>query len=149
MAGKPRLSPEERDRRKKERTKLQNLKRRQLFHEEHKASERKRYKERKSNEPAWYLWKSSKTRARKANLEHSITVEDIVIPSHCPILNIRLCPGSDGKVIPNSPTLDRVDNSKGYVPGNVRVISHRANSNKGSMTVEDIERLLKYVKGEI
>lgn len=148
LAGKPYLSPEERDRRKKERTRIQNEKRRKLFPEQHKLSERERYAKRKLLQPEWYLWKNSKTRARKSGIEHTIKVSGILIPSYCPILLIPLICG-EGKVIPNSPTIDRIDNTKGYIPGNIRVISHRANSNKGSMSIEDIERLLKYIKGEI
>lgn len=96
-----------------------------------------------------YLLKTSKARAKKSGIEHSITIEDIVIPTYCPILLLPLQPSTGGSASPNSPSLDRVDNSLGYVPGNVRVISHRANSNKGSMTIEEIERMYLYAKGEL
>lgn len=43
-------------------------------------------------------------------------------------------------------SLDRKDNSKGYVPGNVFIISHRVNTLKGSISLEELRALLKYMK---
>jgi hypothetical protein len=43
---------------------------------------------------------------------------------------------------PNSPSLDRIDNTKGYVPGNVWVISWRANDLKRNATLEELKLLV-------
>jgi hypothetical protein len=40
-----------------------------------------------------------------------------------------------------SPTLDRIDNSKGYIVGNVWVISMRANRLKSDATVDELMML--------
>lgn len=45
-----------------------------------------------------------------------------------------------------SPSLDRIDSSKGYVKGNVRVISARANMLKNNATVEELTLVLKDLK---
>lgn len=103
----------------------------------------------KEDNYAKYLLKTSRSRAKRAGLEHALSLEDIIVPALCPILQIEIKPATGGKAMPYSPSLDRIDNTKGYIPGNVRVISHRANSNKGSMTVEEVERLLRYMKGEL
>jgi uncharacterized membrane protein len=55
---------------------------------------------------------------------------------------------ADGYRTKNSFSLDRVDNTKGYVKGNVKVISFWANQMKGNMDVEQVEALLKYMKGD-
>lgn len=47
------------------------------------------------------------------------------------------------KVGDNSPTLDRKDSTRGYVPDNVWVISHRANRMKNNATLEEMELLVK------
>lgn len=97
--------------------------------------------------PRHYLWYVARTRARKYGVEFSITEEDIVIPEFCPILDTILIKG-DG-YLPNAMSLDRVDNNKGYIPGNVRVISRRANLMKSSLTIDILEKLIKYINNEI
>jgi hypothetical protein len=44
---------------------------------------------------------------------------------------------------PDSPSLDRIDPSKGYVKGNVRVISARANLLKNDATVGELTLVLE------
>lgn len=77
-------------------------------------------------------------------MEFNITEEDIPVPKCCPILGIPLRFG-EGRVIDNTPSVDRIDNSKGYIKGNVRVISHRANKLKSDITVAQVKRLLQYM----
>lgn len=98
--------------------------------------------------PERTLLLTAKNRAKRKDIPFEITLEDIVIPIVCPITLAPLKKG-EGKVSPTSPTLDRIDNSRGYIPGNVAVISNRANSNKGDLTLEEIERLYLYSKGII
>jgi hypothetical protein len=45
------------------------------------------------------------------------------------------------KAAPNSPTIDRIDPRLGYVPGNVHVVSHRANRIKNNATLEEFEKI--------
>lgn len=84
-----------------------------------------------------------KRRAKARGLECTITSSDFDIPEVCPILGIPLV--STPTIHAGSPSLDRVDNSLGYIPGNVRVISLRANAIKNSATYEEIERLYRYM----
>jgi|SRR5690554_1529436 len=99
----------------------------------------------RKNNPEKFLLKKAKERARERNLDFDISEEDIEIPEVCPVLGIALRAGK-GKVTDNSPTLDRSDNSKGYVKGNVQVISWRANRLKSDMSLEEAERLYKWLK---
>jgi len=71
----------------------------------------------------------------------------LTIPDTCPVLGIPLYKvrGIMGGG-PNSPTIDRIDNTKGYIEGNVRIISKRANSLKSNGTLEELERIVKYIK---
>ena len=88
----------------------------------------------------------AKNRAKLKELEFNLTAEDIVIPTHCPILGIELVnkKGKPGGA-PNSPALDRIDNSKGYIKGNVRVISHLANMMKSSATEDQLIKFANWV----
>ena len=98
-------------------------------------------------DPQYYLWYVARTRARQKNIEFTITKEDIVIPITCPILETKLSKG-DG-YLPNAMSLDRIDNNKGYISDNIRVISRRANLMKSSLTLDILEKLIKYIKKEI
>ena len=84
-------------------------------------------------------------RARQKGLEFNITKEDIELPDVCPILGIELRKNS-GKSSESSYSLDRKDSSKGYIKGNIQVISNRANTLKSNATIEELEKLLEYMK---
>ena len=82
----------------------------------------------------YLVWHRAKQRARYKNLEFNLEIEDIKIPAICPLLDIPII-HADGE---HSPALDRYDNSKGYVKGNVWVISHLANRMKTNATFEQL-----------
>lgn len=68
-----------------------------------------------------------------------------MIPLHCPVLGLPLYRNSGGAAQgPNSPSLDRIDPALGYVRGNVKVISSRANSIKSNATPEELLRVAAY-----
>lgn len=87
---------------------------------------------------------AARARAKKKGLEFDIDIEDIIIPARCPIFNIKL-KVAEGVHKESSPSLDRIDNTKGYVKGNVAIISRKANSLKRDLTIEDMERLTNYI----
>lgn len=104
------------------------------------------------NNPDYMLHHHAKRRAERDGTEFSITREDIpAIPDICPIALIPI----HFKEIPskgpsdNSPTLDRIDPNRGYTKDNIRILSHKANRWKSNMTIEDVERILAYMKGQL
>jgi len=86
----------------------------------------------------------AKSRAKELNLDFDLDETDIVIPDYCPILNIKLELGGSSRA--SAPSIDRVDSTKGYVKGNIAIISHRANSLKNNMTIEEIIRMAKWAE---
>lgn len=92
---------------------------------------------------------SAKYRAKRDGYECTITHDDIVIPDVCPILGTPFTRSTTGKATPTSASLDKINPELGYVPGNVRVISHAANRLKDANTIATLERLLAYCRGEI
>jgi len=94
------------------------------------------------------LLKNAQIRALKKDILFDITLDDIVIPEICPILKIPLFTGTKGNY-QNSPSLDRIDNTKGYIQGNVKVISTLANTMKNSATIEQLyiftENIINYL----
>lgn len=88
---------------------------------------------------------SIRERARKKGLDFDLTKEDIVYPLICPILGIPIKIGKF-KNQDNNPSVDRIDNHKGYTRNNIRVISKRANSLKSNATIEELELILADMK---
>lgn len=89
------------------------------------------------------LLNAAKARAKAKNLEFNIEVSDIVVPKICPLLGIPIFVNEGKKVCkPNSPSLDRIDPTKGYIKNNVWVISLKANTMKSNATLEEMKTLV-------
>lgn len=99
-----------------------------------------RQRQSRIDNPEKSLLKEAIRRAKKDGIPITIDVEDICIPQRCPLLGIELFK-SDGMVGPNSPSLDRIEPSKGYVPGNIWVISHRANRIKYDSSFDELNAI--------
>jgi hypothetical protein len=97
--------------------------------------------------PENILLQSARYRAKKGNIPFSITKHDVVIPDKCPALGIPLAV-NDGYSGPGSMSLDRIVPELGYVPGNVNVISHKANTIKNCATIEELELILAWLKSQ-
>ena len=90
------------------------------------------------------MWYRAKQRAKKYNLDFDIQESDIIIPEKCPILEVPIILGSKDNY-EYTPSLDRIDNSKGYVKGNIQVISKKANSMKNSATYQELITFCKNI----
>lgn len=102
-------------------------------------------------DPRSKLLNSAKQRAKLKGLEFNLTIDDVVIPEYCPVLGIKLKASvGEGRKnldqLEHSPSLDRVDNTKGYTKNNVMVISLRANNIKKDATLKELKALVKYVE---
>lgn len=87
-----------------------------------------------------------RSRCRRQGIYFNITVEDLAVPEFCPALGIPLIYNPQVHSRPDSsPSVDRIDPSKGYVKGNVRIISFRANRIKSDATLAELKSLLDYV----
>jgi hypothetical protein len=91
------------------------------------------------------LYKNIKSRCKRTGREFSIELEDIIIPEKCPVFGFEL-KREDKQTWMSAPSVDRIDSSKGYIKGNVTVVSRRANILKRDATVEELELLLNYYK---
>ena len=81
----------------------------------------------------------AKARAKKLEREFTITLSDVrnlEWPTNCPILDIPM----------SSPSLDRINSSKGYVHGNIQIISTRANMLKNNGTLAEFSKLVAWME---
>lgn len=95
------------------------------------------------NNPERTLLDGAKDRARRDGYVCTLTIRDIVIPEFCPLLGTKLEPGKGtGGAKASSPSLDKIRPELGYVPGNVWVISYRANMIKNDATLRELQTLV-------
>lgn len=96
-----------------------------------------------------YVAKVSNTRNDGRGLEWSITPGDLEWPLYCPILGIKLRwegRGQAGQAIDDAPSFDRIDSTKGYVPGNVIICSNRANRIKNNSTLMELKKIVEFLE---
>lgn len=100
-----------------------------------------------STERGWLTKTIIKLRdkSRKIGLDFNLTKEDLEVPSFCPVLGIELSLDRETSN-DNKPSVDRIDNLKGYIKGNIRVISGRANRIKSDASLKEIEQIYHYMK---
>lgn len=98
------------------------------------------------------LYNSAKQRAKDKELEFDLTIDWIynkLVNGYCEVTNIEFrikdyTPDSISTVIyPNSPSLDRIDNSKGYIQSNVQVVCDQFNKFKSQYTMEQTYNMAK------
>jgi hypothetical protein len=113
------------------------------------AEAQRAYLKRKRSTPAGRLHGlvlGAKQRAKARGLAFDLDVAALLpIPLVCPVLGIRLA-FNGGRAKRNSPSLDRMKPALGYVRGNVRVISQRANALKSDATPDELAAVLRYVR---
>jgi len=81
----------------------------------------------------WRRWASNALCNQRIRQGHDcgLSIDELILitPSHCPCCNIVLEP--QGKQT-NSPSVDRLDSTKGYDKNNIWVICHSCNLRKGN-----------------
>lgn len=93
--------------------------------------------------PEKELLNRAQKRAKTRGLTFNLTESDILIPSVCPILDIPIFISKG--MSDNSISIDRVDNTLGYVRGNIQVISNKANAMKNSATPAELKKFAAWV----
>lgn len=96
------------------------------------------------------LYKRAKTRAKEKGREFSLSWEAYITAfpadNKCPVFGFELEQGDDGDMgRNNSPSIDRIDNDKGYTDDNIRIISKLANSMKQNATDEQLYAFAEWV----
>lgn len=92
----------------------------------------------------------AKWRAKRDGVPFNLTLEDLTFGTHCPLLGTPFVLHFYSKFTKGpdlfAPSLDRLDPTKGYVKGNVTVISHRANSIKRDATLQELSTLVENLR---
>jgi hypothetical protein len=72
----------------------------------------------------------------------NVTIDDFPeLPTHCPDLHVELIYGNKGKASPRSAAVDKIIPELGYVPGNVRIVSYKANVMKQNASLSEMKTI--------
>ena len=93
----------------------------------------------------------TKSRSKIVGVPFNLDINDFETPEYCPILGIKLEYGLTGKNTRSDfvPSIDRIIPELGYVKGNIKTISFKANRLKSNATLEEVEAIAKYIRDEI
>ena len=94
--------------------------------------------------------RSTRVSARLRGLEFSLTEKDLLpLPEYCIYTGIKLDYESineeGGMRARFGPCVDRIDSTKGYIPGNVQIISSLANRLKLDLSIEQLVSFSKNI----
>jgi hypothetical protein len=96
-----------------------------------------------------YIWNNIRKRAEATGRPFAMTREmiaDMLADAEvCPVLGIPMT-YAEGRAHDASPSFDCFDPVLGYVPGNVHVISRRANMIKHNATIEEVRMVLTWME---
>jgi hypothetical protein len=85
------------------------------------------------------IWERAKKRAKENGTLFCLDIRDIpAVPAVCPILGIAIKQNDKAGPLDSSPSLDRIYPHLGYVPGNVRIVSNRANRIRSDATAREL-----------
>lgn len=111
-------------------------------------SDRDKYRAMENTLP--HQFRQRRNQSLKQGIPFTIEFDEMEQPEFCPILGVKLNYGWGGNAghlrDPNKATIDKVIPELGYVPGNVFIISWRANKLKSDMTLEELEKIMNYIK---
>lgn len=82
-------------------------------------------------------------RSKRQGIPFDIDVSDVVVPDVCPILGIPI-DKRYARRTDNSPSIDKAVPERGYVKGNVVVISWRANRLKSDASIDELKRITSF-----
>jgi len=96
----------------------------------------KYFKQRKHIDPVSHILFRCRNSASVRKIEFNLEKSDIIIPEYCPLLGLKLQYDADYW---NTPSIDRIDSSKGYVKGNIWIISRKANTMKQDVSIDKLK----------
>ncbi|MDB9796139.1 hypothetical protein OAB44_01940 [Pelagibacteraceae bacterium] len=113
--------------------------------------EKENFAERYLKNPLPQMKSNAKIRAKKAGVPFNLSSDYIksIMPKDmiCPVFNLKMTSVYGSKKKTNySPSIDRLIPDKGYVKGNVVIVSSLANQIKSEANLEEIYKVLKFYK---
>lgn len=122
-------------------------KRQNASYPKHAEKQKAQQKQFLKDNPENGLLRLARQRCKKSGVPCTIKIEDIVIPEFCPIFGFKLEFG-EMENRDNSPSLDRIVPELGYVPGNIAVISFKANRIKNHGSADEHRHIADWMDAQ-
>lgn len=92
-------------------------------------------------------WRA-KQRAKRSGVDFELSTEYLysITTDQCPVFGTPFLFSNNKNILPESPSIDRIDPAKGYVRGNVVVLSMKANLIKSAYGADDIFKVAAWLK---
>ncbi len=87
----------------------------------------------------------AKRNARRRKCEFDLKPEDIEVPEYCMYFKTKLSFNKKDNRKPYYYSIDRIDSSKGYIKGNIQIISMMANTMKNNSTNDELLMFAKSI----
>jgi len=92
--------------------------------------------------PKHKIWERTKKRAKQNGEIFDLEISDVPdIPERCPVLGIILVANTIAGPLDSSPSLDRIVRERGYIRGNIRIVSNRANRLRSDGSAKELKRI--------
>lgn len=99
-------------------------------------------------DPITKVYTQAKSRAKRKGIEFTIEKSDLHVDDLCPILGVPFVVGTKNNY-EYTHSLDRIDNSKGYIPGNVQIITKKANTMKNSASLKELSNFATWIRKQM
>lgn len=88
---------------------------------------------------------AKRNNALQKGIEFSLTISDLYpLPTVCPVLGIPLKYEGNEGAADDAMSIDRIDPAKGYVQGNIALVSQRANRIKNDATPAELRKIADF-----
>ncbi len=122
---------------------------RKKYYDTHKEALKETLHQKKSALDVFYIKKALtniKSKCKTKGIVFNLVPEDIVIPELCPVLGIPLEFNGGNLSRDSSPSIDRIDPSRGYEVDNIVIVSNRVNRIKNNSSLQEMENILNFYK---
>lgn len=118
---------------------------RQAYHIKTKLKASERMRKNYENNKEKYILRGIKSRAKRLGVAFDLDLEDIQGTKVCPVLGIELERGGLFTK-DNSPSVDRIDPTKGYTKDNIQIISDKANRMKNNASPDELRKFAEWIQ---